>query len=255
VAIVTLGKETQKTTIVIPMAGLGQRFVDAGYERPKPFIDVQGRTMIEHVLDNLRVPNSRFILLMRDQHINAHPNLVAELKRRSEISIVPVDIHTEGTACTVLLAHRYLPADRPLMIANCDQIVDFDCARFIADCHERNLDGSILAFRDFERDPKWSFVRMGDDNLVTEVREKVAISDIATVGVYLFRRGQDFVNAAVDMIVRNDRVNNEFYVCPVYNYGIRAGMKVGVYEIPFKGMHGLGTPEDLELFLQLEKQH
>lgn len=237
------------------MAGLGKRFVDAGYARPKPLIDVRGRTMIELVLDNLHVPNSTFILLMRDRHINEYPHLVAELERRYGVSIMPIEHHTEGTACTVLYAHRLLEADGPLMIANCDQVVDFDCAKFVDDCHERNLDGSIVVFRDSQRDQKWSFVRLGKDELVIEAREKVAISEFATAGIYLFRRGKDFVEAAVDMIVKNDRINNEFYVCPVYNYAIRAGMKIGVYEIPFENMHGLGTPEDLERFLQLEKRH
>jgi len=119
----------------------------------------------------------------------------------------------------------------------------------VRDCFDRGLDGSILVFRDPEMNPKWSFARLNDDGTVAEVAEKQPISDLATVGIYFFRRGADFVRAAIDMIAHGDRVNNEFYTCPVYNYAIKNGLKIGVYEIPMAAMHGLGTPEDLQSYL------
>ncbi len=114
---------------------------------------------------------------------------------------------------------------------------------------DRGLDGSILVFRDDDRDPKWSFAEVDAGGIVVRVAEKQPISDLATVGIYLFRRGRDFVAAAADMIANNDRVNGEFYTCPVYNYAIRAGARVGVWEIPQTAMHGLGTPDDLDAFI------
>ncbi len=139
------------------------------------------------------------------------------------------------------------------MIANCDQIVDFDCSNFIHDAMERGLDGSILCFRDRYRDPKWSFARLGVSGLVEEVKEKVAISDLAHCRDLLFRPRGDFIDAAMDMIVANDRSNSEFFVCPVYNYMCRRGSRVGVYEIEFNAMHGIGTPDDLNSYLGLLK--
>ena len=136
------------------------------------------------------------------------------------------------------------------MIANSDQIVDMDISDFIDDCKNRNLDGSILTFIDEHRDPKWSFAKLDKNNLVTEVKEKVVISEFATVGIYLYAKGKDFVNASVDMIIENDRVNNEFYTCPTYNYVIKDGSKIGVYNIEFEQMHGIGTPEDLNIYLK-----
>ena len=138
-------------------------------------------------------------------------------------TIVPVDQLTEGSVCTILLARNEIDRNAPLLIANCDQIVDFDCSEFIDDCIERKLDGSILVFREPGRSPKWSYAKTDDQQIVREVREKVAISDLATVGIYFFSKASYFIDSATDMIARNDRVNNEFYTCPVYNYMIAAG--------------------------------
>lgn len=244
-------KRAPKVNIVIPMAGEGSRFAKAGYAKPKPFIDVGGKTMIERVLDNLETPNAKFILLARDAHLKAEPRLARDLERRRDAQFVSVDKLTEGAACTVLLARSAIDPDAPLLIANCDQIIDFDCARFVQDAQERGLDGSILVFKDKAKDPKWSFAKVNKDRFVTDVQEKKPISDLATVGIYYFARGRDFLNCALDMIARNERVNNEFYVAPVYNYAIAQGLKIGVFDIPAKAMHGIGTPDDLNTFLAL----
>ena len=236
--------------VVVPMAGQGSRFANAGYDKPKPFIDVAGRPMIERVMDNLSAPGADYLLLARAEHLAAAPATVAALEGRGDVTFMTVDRLTEGAACTVLLAREHIDLDRPILIANCDQILDFDCAAFIADAQARGLDGSILCFRDPAMDPKWSFAKPGPDGLVVEVQEKKAISDLATVGLYYFARGRDFVDAALDMIVRNERVNNEFYVCPVYNHAIRLKKRIGVFVIPGEAMHGIGTPEDLTIYLQ-----
>ena len=249
----TLSKTGPSVQVVIPMAGLGSRFAKAGYVKPKPFIDVHGATMIERVMDNLRVDGGRFVLIARREHLEAEPAVVEGLLRRGDLAFSPIDFVTEGAACTVLTARSYLDPDMPLMIANCDQIVDFDCADFLQDAMARDLDGSILCFRDRDRDPKWSFARTNAEGLVEEVREKVPISDLATVGIYYFRRAGDFIDAAVDMIAANDRSNNEFYVCPVYNYIHQRGGRIGVYEIDAVAMHGIGTPSDLDSYLRLLK--
>ena len=149
----------------------------------------------------------------------------------------------------MLFARRYINNDDPLLIANSDQLVDISMQSFIDDCFSRKLDGSILCFKDPELNPKWSFAKTNEEGLVTEVQEKKAISEFATVGIYLFSKGKSFVDGAVDMIINNDRVNNEFYTCPVYNYAIEKGAKIGIYNINPSEMHGLGTPEDLTVFL------
>ena len=234
-----------KINIVVPMAGAGSRFANAGYNEPKPFIDVMGKPMIGRILENLVCNNGRYILIPRQEHLHKVKELVTKIENEFNAVFHPIGHLTEGAACTVLHARQFINNDEPLIIANSDQIVDIIFQDFVDDCMERDLDGSIMTFKDPEKNTKWSFARTDSSGLVVEVREKVPISNFATVGIYMFRRGRDYVNAAIDMIVNNDRVNNEFYVCPVYNYAIKEKNNIGVYEIPFEAMHGVGTPEDL----------
>jgi NDP-sugar pyrophosphorylase family protein len=241
----------KQINVVIPMAGLGSRFAKAGYTKPKPFIDVAGKTMIERVMDNLALQGARYILLARKEHLDSERETVNRLLALGNVEFLPIETMTEGTACTVLHARGLIDNETPLLIANCDQIVDFSCEAFVADCWARGLDGSILCFKDSELDPKWSFAKTDRSGIVTQVAEKVAISDLATVGLYLFRRGSDFVAGAIDMLARNERVNNEFYTCPVYNHVIRNGGRIGVHEVRFEDMHGLGIPDDLIAYLEL----
>lgn len=244
----------KRPTLVVPMAGDGSRFLQAGYRLPKPFIDVCGKPMISRVLDNLDHTNFDVVLLARKSHLDAEPKLARELAKLEKIRLVEVDRLTEGSVCTVLLGRREIDREAPLLIANCDQIVDFDCMHFIQDCQQRKLDGSILVFREPTLSSKWSYALMDDQGLVVEVREKMAISEFATVGVYYFSKAAYFIDSAVDMIARNDRVNNEFYTCPVYNYMIAQKQRVGVYEIKQAAMHGIGTPEDLEAYISLRSR-
>lgn len=239
--------------IVIPMAGQGSRFVKAGYEKPKPFIDVDGKPMIVRVLENLAYSDARYILIARREHMEKEQGLVQEIETTFNAVFIPIDKLTEGTACTVLYARKYINNDFPLLIANSDQIVDMQINDFIEDCKKRELDGSILTFIDDFKDPKWSFAKLDTNAFVTEVKEKVVISEYATVGIYLFSKGRYFVDAGIDMIIENDRVNNEFYTCPTYNYAIAEGKKIGIYNIDYEAMHGIGTPEDLGIYLDLIK--
>ncbi len=238
-----------KINIVIPMAGLGSRFANVGYEKPKPFIDVDGKPMIVRVLDNLSYPDANYILIARKEHLEKEKELVIQIEKEYNAKFIGIDKLTEGTVCTVLYARKYINNELPLLIANSDQIVDISIPDFINDCFDRDLDGSILTFKDIELNPKWSFAKLNDD-LVIEVKEKEAISEFATVGIYLFNKGAQFVDSAIDMIIENDRVNNEFYTCPVYNYLIKDGARIGIYDIEFSNMHGIGTPEDLEVYLK-----
>ncbi len=232
------------------MAGAGSRFAKAGYKKPKPFIDVLGKPMICHVLDNLDMPDAKFILLARKEHYDNEPETIQWIKDNYNVEFVLIDKLTEGAACTVLHAHRLINNDTPLLIANSDQIVDMNIADYISDSNARNLDGSVLCFQD--DDTKWSYAKIDDNGYIVEIKEKVVISEHATVGIYYFAKGRDFVENAIDMFVRNERVNNEFYVAPVYNYAIDKGAKFGIYSIDMNQMHGTGTPEDLDKYIEFK---
>lgn len=239
-----------KINIVIPMAGAGSRFRNAGYKKSKPFIEFSGKPMIINVINNLRIPNAYFILIVRKRQLQEEGIVVKKFEKENGVKIICIEEMTEGTLCTVLYARKFIDNETPLLIANSDQIVDVDIGDFIQDCISRNLDGSILTFYDRLKDPKWSFVQLDQNRLVKQTREKKAISNLATVGIYFFSKGYFFINSAIDMIARNERVNNEFYVCPVYNYMIRDGQKIGTYTIKEECMHGVGTPEDLEKYIR-----
>ena len=241
--------QENKINILIPAAGKGTRFSKLDWKSPKPFIEINNKPMLNHVINNVYIKNSSLIVILKKEHIKNY-----DISSLTDINyeLISLDKTTEGTASTVLTAHRHINNKNPLLIANSDQIVDFSSEEFVKDCISRNLDGSILVFKDKDRDPKWSFVKTNKDGLVSEVAEKRAISDLATVGIYFFRKGNDFCNAAIDMIVDNERINGEFYTCPIYNYMIRRGSKIGVFEIDPLSMHGLGTPEDLKKYIDIK---
>jgi len=240
--------------IIVPMAGRGSRFASAGYTTPKPMIPVGGRPMIQWVIENIRPQRAhQFTFICLAEHLEKYPEVPAELKRICPgCNIVPVRAVTEGAACTVLLAKNFINSDDPLMIANSDQIVDLDINDYLAAGDAPGVGGLIMTF--WADHPKWSYCRMRPDNTVSEVVEKQVVSNEATVGIYNFRRGKDFVCAAEAMIVKNLRVNGEFYVAPTYNQLIEEGAKVITIKTGTerKGMYGLGVPEDLDFFKTTE---
>ena len=231
------------------MAGRGSRFSNAGYLLPKPLIQIHGQPMIRYVINNLR-PNQphRFIFLCLQDHIDKYR--IDKLLKSWEpgCEIVVVDQVTEGAACTVLLAKNLINCDEGLMIANSDQWVDIDINAYLDSIKVSQLDGLIMTM--WADDPKWSFIRINQQERITEVVEKKVISNEATVGIYNFARGADFVRAAEHMIAKELSVNGEYYVAPAYNELISAGQVFGYFNIGQvgNGMYGLGIPKDLEEF-------
>jgi len=231
--------------VLIPMAGAGSRFQQAGYTFPKPLIEVKGKPMIQVVVENLNI-KANFIYVVQKEHREKY-NLDTLLNLITpNCKIVEVDGITEGAACTALLAKEYIDNDNPLFFANSDQFVEWDSNEFLYKMNETNADGGIVSFR--ATHPKWSFAKIDEQGLVTEVAEKNPISDIATVGYYYWKQGSDFVKYAEDMIDKDIRVNGEFYVCPVFNQAIEDGKQIRTFDIP--KMWGLGTPEDLKEYLE-----
>lgn len=237
--------------IVIPMAGRGSRFAEAGYTDPKPLIMVHGKPMIQVITENLTPKREhRFIYICQNQHIRDY-GLTEKLKSYAKnVEIIGIDGITEGQVCTVLKAKELINNDEPLMTANSDQYIDFDINDYLAEMDKNNLDGMIMTMK--ANDPKWSYAKTNAQGMVVETAEKKVISEDATVGIFNFRRGKDLVWAAEQMIADNIRVNNEFYTCPCYNYLIKKGQKFGIYGIgeEYNGMYGLGIPKDLDFFLK-----
>jgi len=236
----------RKMKVLIPMAGAGSRFATAGYSFPKPLIAVKNlndKPMIQVIVENLNV-DAEHVFIVRDEHCAKYnlPQLLGVISPGSKV--VTVDHLTEGAACTTLLAKEFINNDEPLLIANSDQFVEWDSNEFMYSMMDSGIDGGILTFGNSH--PKWSYVRLDDNGFVTEVREKKVISNEATVGIYYWKRGSDYVKYAEQMIAKNFRVNNEFYVAPVYNEAIADGKRIKIFHID--KMWGLGTPEDLTYF-------
>ncbi len=238
--------------IVIPMAGRGSRFQKEGYQLPKPLIPVHGKPMIQVVINNLSPQcEHRFIFLCLAEHIKEYGVDQQLMEWAPESKIVLVDAVTEGAACTVLLAKDYINTGSPLMIANSDQWVDIDIDDYLNYMDTSNADGLIMTM--WADDPKWSYIRLNPEGIPCEVVEKKVVSNEATVGIYNYKHGSDFVSAAESMIAKNLRVNNEFYVAPAYNEMITQGKKTTFYNIGKEcdGMYGLGIPADLKKFEEL----
>jgi dTDP-glucose pyrophosphorylase len=236
----------EKLNVLIPMAGAGSRFELAGYTFPKPLIDVQNKPMIQVVIENLNL-DANYIYVVQKSHRDKY-NLDTLLNLLTPgCKIVETDGLTDGAACSALLAKKYIDNSAPLFFANSDQFVEWDSNEFMYKMQETNADGGIVTFT--ATHPKWSFAKVNKyTGLVEEVAEKNPISDNATVGYYYWKHGSDFVKYAEQMIADNIRVNNEFYVCPVFNHAIRDAKEIRTFNV--KAMWGLGTPEDLDFFIK-----
>jgi len=242
--------------IVIPMAGEGSRFKDAGFTIPKPFIPVGGKPMVSWVIENMipkQIPQEqyriKFHLIVRSSHVSGNrlDSLFWDTPSNVSYTYHTTDGLTEGAACSVLLAESEINNDEPLLIINSDQYLEWNPDVFYKCMMNPEYDGSILTF--YQPNPydlKWSYAKVTDEGLVSEVQEKKWISPYATVGLYAWKKGKNFVHYAKQMIEKNIRVKNEFYVCPVYNESIADDHHVRVKLCT--GMWGLGVPEDLEVF-------
>lgn len=237
--------KSEKLNVLIPMAGAGSRFETAGYTFPKPLIEVNGKPMIQVVVENLNV-EANYIFIVQKSHFEKY-NLGYLLGLIAPgCKVVQIEGITEGAACTTLLASDYINNDLPLLIANSDQYVEWSSSETLYSFESQGLSGGMVTFE--ATHPKWSYAKLGVDGYVSEVAEKRPISNIATVGIYYWKKGSDYVKYAKQMITNNTRTNGEFYVCPVFNEAIKDGHKFRIKNI--EKMWGLGTPEDLKYFIE-----
>lgn len=237
--------KSDKLNVLIPMAGAGSRFEAVGYTFPKPLIEVRGKPMIQVVVENLNI-EAKYIYIVQRSHFEKY-NLDYLLRLITpNCEIVQIEGLTEGAACTTLLAREFIDNEESLVIANSDQFVEWNSGETLYSFMADGIDGGIVTFK--ATHPKWSYARIDESGIVQEVAEKKPISDIATVGIYFWKKGSDYVKYADEMIEKNIRTNGEFYVCPVFNQAIEDGKKFRIRNID--QMWGLGTPEDLNYFLE-----
>lgn len=236
--------------ILFLAAGRGSRFKEMGYTVPKLLIPIKRKLMIEWAISSFDfLKNKQLIIVCLKEHDEKFG--VGELLKNfygKKIQVILTEGITEGAAVTALLARESINTTEELIVANTDQFFvsqQFEIA--VGEKHKQYA-GLIPIFESTH--PRWSFAKVNDKGFVTEVAEKVPISNNATVGVYYFKHGKDFVWAADEMIKKDIRRNNEFYVCPVFNELLGRGEKIKAVSTDI--MWSLGTPEDVAYF---EKYH
>lgn len=235
-----------KLNVVIPMAGDGSRFAAMGYTFPKPLIDIRGKPMIQLVVENLNI-DAHYIFIARKDHVQKYDlrNILNRIAPGCDV--IELDHKTSGAACTVWEASNFIDNSNPLIIANCDQLVGWNPSLIIPYFEDNNADGGIITFKSSH--PKWSYVKLGETTaLVEKVAEKQVISDLATVGIYYWRRGYTFLDSSQEMIRMGLKVNGEYYIAPTFNHLIAHGGRVLSHSVMY--MQGLGTPEDLQEYLR-----
>jgi len=234
----------------MPLGGRGRSFVDKGFTFPKPLVEISGRPMVEIAVENLTPSGPhQFVFICRREHLDRYA-----LKEVLELlspgcKIIAMNNETGGALCTVLLGIESIVPEDELIIANGDQYLSASIDDFLHSARASSSDGCIVVFPSTH--PKWSYVRIREDGEVEMVAEKRPISRSATAGIYYFRRGHDFLDAAERMMLKGTKTGGEFFVAPVYNELVLAGKRITAFALDRHQMHSLGTPEDVEAFAKL----
>jgi len=239
-----------KLNIVIPMAGTGSRFANIGYKTLKPFIEINGKMMIESVLDGIKYDNANYIIIIRRAILEEYGKEINYIKNKYNIKFVIIEKPTMGASCTALAAHNFINNPNSVLFCDCDNIIDNGIFHnFIDFCQTSNADGSLLTFHSDQN--CFSFVKINSDNYATDIKEKEVISNNAIAGFYFFKQGSDFVNSAINIMIYNEKSKNEFYISNTFNDMIRLKKKINIYNIDEKYFYCVGTPEQVEQYLQL----
>jgi dTDP-glucose pyrophosphorylase len=229
------------------MAGLGIRFATQGFALPKPLIDINGEPMIAKAIKTLDLNAQYLFVIAKNNFSDRVKRVIKDVEPSAKF--IEIDYLTEGPAVTALLFKDLINSDEELIIANCDQIMEWNSNTFLVNA--RLYDGCIVTYHtDTEKN---SYARLDKKGFVTEIREKEVISNVSLNGIHYWKHGWHFVDSAEEMIENQDRApNGEFYIGPTYNYMIRKKLKVGIYHIPNSQHHAVGVPSDLESYLNYE---
>jgi len=237
-----------RMNILIPMAGLGNRFKRQGYDSDKPMISVDGEPMIKRVLETLGVDGNYIFVINKNIKDVGLLKGILNKETRGKSTVIEIDYLTEGPASTCLLAKNLINNDNPLLITNCDQILRWDPTKFNDFINNTEADGVVVTYN--IKTEKNSYVRLNEDGYAVEFAEKKIISNHSLNGVHYWKKGKDFITSAQRMIEKNKRVNNEFYIAPTYNEMIIDGKKIVTYNIEKDEHWSVGTPDDLKKYLE-----
>lgn len=241
--------------IILPMAGTGNRFIQRGYADPKPLIKVNGKRIIEYIVDMFDRENDEFVFICNDVHLASTEmkNILSELVKNRTIISMPQ--HKLGPVYTVKQAYDFIHNDEEIIISYCDNPYLWDRSHFLQTMKEGSFDGCVLTHSGFHphtlANTKMAFVK-GHDGILQEIKEKACYTDNpmnehASTGVYYFKQGKSVKKYFDLAIEQNAQYNGEFYVTLVYNLLVNDGLKVGYYDTPFVTV--FGTPEEVDNFM------
>jgi dTDP-glucose pyrophosphorylase len=237
----------ENINIVIPMAGAGSRFQVAGYDVPKPFIEFNGKMMIEHVLSSFADINAKFILVLQEKFLTEQKEQLKKLKNNYTIDFVMVPKLTMGAAITALASHKKINPDYDIIFADSDNIFcKKDINNFINYVRLKDFSGALLTFNSDK--PCFSYAQTDQNGYLIKTKEKEVISNHAICGIYYFKDIEQFKDAVIDLVVESDLSKGEFYMSHVYNHLLKMTNKIGVYDI--KHFYCVGTPEQLNEYIK-----
>jgi len=234
--------------LLILMSGRDDSFREAGYLYPKTLVEIAGMPLVQVVLNSLaelRAQSARVIVTIRREEDRKHHTgaVIHLIEPRADVVLID---DTAGAACSALLAIEHIDPNAPLVIMNGDQLLRADLPQILEDFAKQDLDGGIIVFEAVH--PRWSYVRCDADGYVVETAEKRPISNLATAGIYYFKRAGDFLSATMSMIKKNAHVGNNYFVCPAYNELVLNQGRVGIAKVPKTAYVSLHTPEGVHAY-------
>lgn len=236
----------KKVNVLVPMAGQTMFFDKHKYPYPKSLIEIDEKTMIEHVINNLSAVHNinQFIFVVNDEDCRKHHlDNILNLLTNEQCQVIKIRKETKGAACSALLAIKHINNDDELIIANGDQIFMDDLNRVLEIHRTNNFDAAVIIFNSVH--PRWSYVRLDDNGLVIETAEKRPFSKQAIAGFFYFKQGNFFIKAAMNMIKKDASVNGAFFIAPSLNEMVLDKKRIGVYTIDNEKYHTFHSPQKI----------
>jgi len=237
--------------VVVMMAGSSDGFIKDGYQYPKLLTEVNGKTMVELVIEGMKsittIENNVIVVINKQDDDRYYLGDVIKLILPNS-HVMVVSQKTAGAVATSLLTIERIDESTPLLLINGDQVLDYEERIFIDYFVNENADAGTVTFNSVH--PRWSYVKTNHRGFVCEAAEKRPISNNATAGFYYFKKSFDYIECAKRLILKDNHLNGLFYICPVFNEMILDQKNIVTYQIDASKYHSFMSPEKVKQFEQ-----